>query len=171
MASRAVPTWILVLLAMAAGALGGVYVEHAWRNWDWRVEWRRRERAAELAARDSARRAANPEQWRRDSLESAAWRIRDLPREVARRQAGPHCVVAFVFSDTSFRAPIFSVEARDRHFDGRVAASGIVYKSDGFGPGDTAHVVLREVFCGSIWISGWGADLGPPPPPLGLHVR
>ena len=80
-------------------------------------------------------------------------------------------MVAFVFTDAAFHAPIFSVEARDRHFDGRVAASGIVYKSDGFGPGDTAHVVLREVFCGSIWISGWGADVAPPPPPLGLHVR
>lgn len=158
---------------MAAGALGGVYFAHAWRNWDWRVEWRRRAGAAEMAARDSARRAANPEQWRRDSLEEAAWRIRraDLPREVARRQAGPHCVVAFVFTDTSHQAPIFSVEARDRHFDGRVAASGIVYKSDGFGAGDTAQVVLSEVFCGSIYISGWGADLAPTSPPLGLHVR
>ena|SRR5687768_9813380 len=158
MTSRAVPTWLLVLLATAAGALGGVHLAHTWRNWDWRVDWRRRALAAEAAARDSARRARDPEQWRRDSLEKAAWRLRiaDRPREVARRQVGPHCVVAFLFADAAFYAPIFSVEARDRHFDGRVAASGIVYKPDGFGPGDTAHVVLPEVSCGSIFISGWG---------------
>ena len=174
MASRSVPTSALLILAVASGALGGVYLEHAWRNWDWRIDYARRARDAEIATRDSTRRVRNPEQWRLDSVAEAMARLRQagLPREVGRTQVAMHCVVNFAFGDSSFQAvPLFSAEAWRRGFEGKVIAAGYAYKPGGFRRGDTARVVLPNVYCSEVVISGWSGGAAFPPRPLELHIR
>ena len=173
MSARQVPTWLLIGLAVAAGAFAGAYAEHAWQNWDWRVEYQRRARQSEWNASDSARRVNAPEQWRADSLEQVAARLRQagLPLEVRRSQVEAHCVVDFLFRDGATPLPtLFSAEARGREFDGRVVAKGYAYAPGGFDRGDTAHVVLPNVNCGNILISGWASG-GLGQPPMRLEVR
>lgn len=173
MTLRSLPTWLVVVLAAAAGGFGGEYVAHLWQNWDWRVDYRRRALQSERNASDSARRVNQPEQWRADSLRDAAARLRRSggPTEVRRSQIESHCVVDFTFRDPAVPAPsLFSAEARGRDFDGRVAAVGYAYKPSGFGPSDTAHVVLPNVSCGNILISGWTSG-AVTPPPMRLDVR
>ena len=174
MASRSVPTSILLILAVAGGALGGVYLEHAWRNWDWRIDYARRMRGAEIATRDSTRRAQNPEQWRRDSAAEATARVRQAgqPREVGRTQVAMHCVVNFAFGDSSFQSvPLFSAEAWRRSFEGKVIAAGYAYKPGGFRRGDTARIVLPNVYCSDVIISGWSGGAAFPFQPLQLNIR
>ena len=174
MATRSVPTSILLTLALASGALGGVYLAHVWRNWDWRIDYARRQRDAEIATRDSTRRAQNPEQWRLDSAAEATARVRQAgqPREVGRTQVAMHCVVNFAFGDSSFHTvPLFSAEAWRRGFEGKVIATGYVYRPGGFQRGDTARVVLPNVYCSEVVISGWAGGDAFPRQPLQLHIR
>ena len=173
MSARLVPTWLLIGLAAAAGAFGGAYAEHAWRNWDWRVDYQRRARLSEWHASDSARRVDAPEQWRADSVQQAAARLRQAgrPQEVRRSQVETHCVVDFLFRDSPTPLPtLFSARVRGRDFDGRVVATGYAYTPHGFGRGDTAHVVLPNVNCGNILISGWASG-ALEQPPMRLDVR
>ena len=158
MTSRMVPTWLLIVVVAAAGGLGGMYLTHVWQNWDWRVEWQRRARQSEWEATESARRLNDPVGWRRDSILTAVARARQAgrPREVRRTQVGPHCVVDFAIQDSiGPMGALFSAEARGRGFDGRVVARGYAYRAGGFAPGETAHVVMPEVYCSDILVSGW----------------
>ena len=173
MSSRQVPTWLVIVLAAAAGAFAGVYAEHAWQNWDWRVEYQRRAQQSARGASDSARRVNQPEQWRADSLDQVAARLRraGAPEEVRRSQVESHCVIDFLFHETAKPLPVILwAEVRGRDFDGRVAASCYAYKPTVFDRGDTAHVVLPNVNCGNILISGWASGaLSRPPMRLDVH--
>jgi hypothetical protein len=162
------------MLTAASGALGGVYLARGWRNWDWRIERLRRAEAFDRATTDSAQRAKDPEQWRRDSAEQAVARLHTAgrPREIGRSQVAMHCVVNFEFRDSTYQAqPLFTAEAWARGLEGKVIAAGYTYKPDGFRRGDTARVVLPNVYCSDIVISGWSGGTALPARPLQLYIR
>jgi hypothetical protein len=64
-----------------------------------------------------------------------------------------------------------SVRALDRLDPGVVVAEGWAYREPGFDKGDTATVVLPNIYCGDLLIRGYGASAVAPPPRYQLDVR
>lgn len=172
-ATRILPTWALVALALAAGAFGGAALENSLGARSWRFDWQRR--AQRALHYNAARR--DPRQWAADSAREAAWRRaeegRQAPREVGRVQALTHCVVQFEMRDTLYRhMELFHADAWDRSQTGTIIARGYAFAPHGWQRGDTAQIVFPNVWCGDIMVGGWGAGMiGPPAPPLRLQVR
>jgi hypothetical protein len=107
----------------------------------------------------------DPYQFRLDSVagDSLAKRIRVLrrtaPVEVRRIQALNNCAVSFVFRDTAYRAlRLFSATAWDRLAPGTLVSRGMTYSDKGFGLGDTATVVLPNVYCRDIIVASFGGS-------------
>ena len=175
MASRAVPTWLLVALTLSAGLGAGALLGRHWRAEVLRREWRQLERRWG----EAARRRRDPEQWRRDSARQAEWeaqarrRPRPLhPREVRRAQVFAHCAVSFEIRDSTWGAlTLFNARAWARARPGLVVAEGWSYDESGYEAGDTVTVVLPNVYCSEITIGGFGAALAAPEPPVRLRVR
>jgi hypothetical protein len=120
----------------------------------------------------------DPRQWLEDSARLAQWRAREdssprhLPREVRRVQALNACVVSFEFRDSAWKnLPLMHMRAYDRHNPGVVVAEGWAYREPGFTKGDTAIVVLPNIYCGDLLIGGYGASAVAPRAPASLDVR
>ncbi|MFN2563494.1 MAG: hypothetical protein ABR499_00615 [Gemmatimonadaceae bacterium] len=153
----------LVLLGVVAGAvLEAVLLPSVRRAGFQRERWAE----MRITARDS-----DPRQWREDSARVAQWqeiRMRAStprhPREVRRVQALSACVVSFEFRDTTLRdLPLMHVRAWDRRNPGVVVAEGWAYREPGFDKGDTATVVLPNVYCRDLLIGGYGLSAVAPP--------
>ena len=111
-------------------------------------------------------RQRDPEQFRKDSAAEALISKRfesvrlALPAEVRRVQAFRHCAISFEFRDTSFRAAkLFNVTAWDRLAPGTVVSRAMAYSDAGFGRGDTATVVLPNVYCRDIVVASMGRSV------------
>ena len=102
-------------------------------------------------------RQRDPEQFRKDSAADALISKRfqamrhAIPAEVRRVQALSNCAVSFEFRDTSYRAAtLFNVTAWDRFSPGTEVSRAMAYSETGFDRGDTATVVLPNVYCRDI---------------------
>ena len=158
MSTRSVPTWLLILLPLATGLAAGIVIGQHWRATRLRVEWRH----AERQATEAWRRRAHPEQWHHDSIRRAtvestiARRPRPaLPREIARQQLFADCVVGFEARDSVDRVALFEVHAGLWQMAGHTVTKASTYRPRGFTAGDTMWVVVREMNCGELAISGF----------------
>jgi hypothetical protein len=111
-------------------------------------------------------RQRDPEQFRKDSAAEALISKRfesmrhAVPAEVRRVQALSNCAISFEFRDTSYRAAkLFDVTAWDRLAPGTVVSRAMTYSETGFGRGDTATVVLPNVYCRDIVVAGLGTSV------------
>ena len=147
----------LVLIGVVVGALlDAVILPRA------HTAWARQQRSTRaLTARQK-----DPEQFRKDSIAEAliAKRFESArnraPIEVRRVQAFNNCAVSFAFRDTSYRAAkLFDVTAWDRLTPGTVVSRAMTYSETGFGQGDTATVVLPNVYCRDIIVASLGTSV------------
>ncbi len=162
---RTVPTSLLVALCVIAGlAIGlasGLAIGWAWPASS-AIAWFHSRRPPPTRPPYSAR-ANDPVQWRVDSallvrVARLGWATRRPPREVRRVQALNTCAVSFAIRDTTWRhRQLFNAQAWDRLAPGRIIARGYAYRDGGFDAGDTATVVLPDVWCGDLLIGGYGA--------------
>jgi hypothetical protein len=111
-------------------------------------------------------RQRDPEQFRKDSATEALTSKRfeslrnAVPAEVRRVQALSNCAISFEFRDTSYRAAkLFDVTAWDRSAPGTVVSRAMAYSEIGFGRGDTATVVLPNVYCRDIVVASLGTSV------------
>ena len=111
-------------------------------------------------------RQRDPEQFRRDSASQALISKRfeamrhAVPAEVRRVQALSNCAISFEFRDTSYRgAKLFDVTAWDRLAPGTVVSRAMAYSETGFGRGDTATIVLPNVYCRDIVVASLGTSV------------
>lgn len=163
---------VSLLLALTVGVLAGITADQYFRLRTWReiiLEHRR-------AAARSTTRDRDPKQWVQDSARMAAWehmgRGRWGPREVARYQAAMHCAVSFQFRDTlSHHMQLFGAKAWDRNAPGVTVAEGLAFRPGGIQKGDTVTVVLPNIWCRDLVVSGYSMSLTMAPPALGLDVR
>jgi hypothetical protein len=160
-----------LLLAMTVGVIAGIGADQYFRLRSWRDLIQQRQRAARVDTR-----TRDPRQWAQDSARMASFermaRERWRPREIARHQAMMHCAVSFEFRDSLTRhMQLMTVRASDRLAPEMTRAEGWAFDPRGFQRGDTVTVVLPNVWCGDLLITGWGTSLTIPPPPLGLDVR
>ena len=147
----------LVLIGVVAGAvLDAVILPSARMIWA-----QRRPPIQVLTARQR-----DPEQFRKDSAAQALTSKRfeslrhEVPAEVRRVQAFSHCAVSFEFRDTTFHAAkLFDVTAWDRMAQGTVVSRGLAYSETGFSRGDTATVVLPNVYCRDIVVASMGRSV------------
>jgi hypothetical protein len=138
-----------------------------------RVWYQRQRRAEMLTAR-----MRDPRQWREDSARLAQWEARERasprhsPREIRRLQALSACAVSFEFRDTTWKnLQLMHVRAWDRTNPGVVVAEGWAFHDRGFDKGDTATVVLPNIYCGDLLIGSYYASAIGPPPRYQLEVR
>jgi hypothetical protein len=159
----------------SAGAVLGVVAGLQWAR-ELQGRWAR----AERRVRPYALRLHDPAQWARDSARLAEWHARHLarperawPREVRRVQALHSCAVSFEVRDSAWGAlPLFDARAWDFRAPGAVIAEGWTYREGGFRAGDTATVVLPNVYCADLVIAGFGASVvAPPRGPVRVQVR
>jgi hypothetical protein len=115
-------------------------------------------------------RQRDPEQFRKDSASQALISKRfesirhAVPAEVRRVQALSNCAISFEFRDTSYRAmKLFDVTAWDRLAPGTVVSRAMAYSETGFDQGDTATVVLPNVYCRDILVGSLGTSVVFPP--------
>ena len=168
------------ILLGIVGALGfgfgiGVTAERHWRISERAQAYRAQVGRMREATSDSGRRGRDPLQWQRDSIAQArfvALRF-TAPREIGRQQAFRHCAVTFEIRDTTYRRPmLFNARAHSvRSSGGPVVAEGWTFSPSGWELDDTVSVVLPNVFCGDIMITGFGGSWAPPPRPLALEIR
>jgi hypothetical protein len=159
----------LVLLGVVVGAVLDAVLLPAVR----RAQFQRQRRGEMMTAR-----TRDPKQWREDSARLAEWEarqrdsLRHSPREVRRVQALAACAVSFEFRDTTWKnLALMRVRAWDRHAPGVVVAEGWTYREPGFNKGDTATVVLPNIYCGDLLIGSYGASRVVPRRPPRLDVR
>jgi hypothetical protein len=159
----------LVLLGVVVGAVLDAVLLPTVR----RASYQRQRRAEIRTAR-----SRDPRQWREDSARRAQWEAREgaspqhQPREIRRVQALNACAISFEFRDTSWKnLPLMHVRAWDRLNPGAVVAEGWAYREPGFNKGDTATVVLPNIYCGDLLVGGYGASAVGPPPRRRLDVR
>jgi hypothetical protein len=126
--------------------------------------------ARRRAVRVLTARQRDPEQVREDSVSQALISIHfetmrhAVPAEVRRVQALSNCAVSFEFRDGSYRAAkLFDVTAWDRLAPGTVVSRAMAYSDTGFGKGDTATVVLPNVYCRDIIVGSLGMSVVLPP--------
>jgi len=151
---------VLVLIGVVAGAvLDAAILPTAHTIWA-----PRRPPARIFTARER-----DPEQFRQDSAAQAliSKRIQSMrhaaPVEVRRVQAFNNCAISFEFRDTTYRsAQLFNVTAFDRLAPGTVVSRAMTYSDTGFGRGDTATVVLPNVYCRDIVVASLGNSFVPP---------
>jgi hypothetical protein len=115
-------------------------------------------------------RQRDPEQFRKDSASQASISKRfaamrhAVPAEVRRVQALSNCAISFEFRDTIYRAAkLFDVTAWDRLAPGTVVSRAMAYSESGFSRGDTATVVLPNVYCRDILVASLGTSVVFPP--------
>ena len=113
-------------------------------------------------------RQRDPEQFRKDSIAAALIARRSnrvghsAPVEVRRVQALSNCAVSFEFRDSTHRdLKLFDVAAWDRLAPGTVVSRAMTYSETGFRRGDTATVVLPNVYCRDIIIGSFGSTMVP----------
>jgi hypothetical protein len=147
----------LVLIGVVAGAvLDAVILPSA------RMVWAQRQAPIQVLTA----RQRDPEQFRKDSAAQALTSKQfesvrpSIPAEVRRVQAFRHCAISFEFRDTSFRAAkLFDVTAWDRMAQGTVVSRAMAYSETGFSRGDTATVVLPNVYCRDIVVASMGRSV------------
>ena len=106
-------------------------------------------------------RQRDPAQFRKDSAAQAEivnrLRTHRPPLEVRRTQAATNCAVSFEFQDGEYhQAKLFEVSAWDRLAPGIVVTRAFTYRETGFNKGDTATVVLPNVYCRDIIVASMG---------------
>lgn len=146
----------LVLIGVVVGALlDAAILPRA------HTAWARQQRSIRvLTARQK-----DPEQFRKDSIAEAliARRFESArnraPIEVRRVQVFSNCAVSFAFRDSTRAAKLFDVAAWDRLTPGTVVSRAMTYSETGFGLGDTATVVLPNVYCRDIIVASYGASV------------
>jgi hypothetical protein len=146
---------VLVIVGVVVGAvLDAAILPAAHQVW-----FRQRPPVRVITSRDR-----DPEQFRKDSAAQAliAKRFEGLrdqvPAEVRRVQAFNNCAVSFEFRDTTYHAAkLFDVTAWDRLAPGTVVSRAMAYSDTGFGRGDTATVVLPNVYCRDIIVASIGS--------------
>jgi hypothetical protein len=156
--ARSVPTWLLIALALTTGLVAGVGLGRYWRATGLRAEWRQ----AQRRAAEAWQRRTDPEQWQRDSVSRGAAestfarRPRPvLPREIARQQLFGDCAVGFEVRDSLQPVALFEVRAGLWQMAGHAVTKASAYRPGGFSAGDTIWVVVREMNCGELAISGF----------------
>jgi hypothetical protein len=126
--------------------------------------------ARRRAVRVLTARQRDPEQFREDSVSQALiskhfeTMRHAVPAEVRRVQALSNCAVSFEFRDGSYRTTkLFDVTAWDRLAPGTVVSRAMAYSDTGFAKGDTATVVLPNVYCRDIIVGSLGMSVVLPP--------
>jgi hypothetical protein len=131
-------------------------------------------RAPRTGLPDSVLRMRDTAAWIRDSLRREAWKKepRGIPREIARVQAIKHCAVSFEMREAPYRKSwLFHASARSVRDPFPVLSEGWTLLTRDLRPVDTATVVIPNMFCGDITISGIGGSLTQPLQPPRLEVR
>jgi hypothetical protein len=160
---------LLVVLPLVTGLTAGVALGRYWRATALRAEWRQ----AQRRATEAWQRRTDPEQWQRDSMSRAAAESTFarrprlvLPREIARQQLFGGCAVGFEVRDSRQPIALFEVRAGLWQMAGHAVTKASAYRPNGFTVGDTIWVVVREMDCGELAISGFallpvGAEILP----------